>query len=161
MSENKEKVYCRYRKVKITEFGSSQFWLFRIHSEECISGVSFVTQQLWHCLRSDTDTGVPSFEFWLCSWLWFPATTHLLRQQLMAQVLVYLSPTWEIWIGFLAPGFIPGFCRHRGENQQMWDFSVSLLLKVNKINKWKECIFYKIKAVFKNVRILLMHIFSS
>lgn len=48
---------------------------------------------------------VPRFESWLYFQLQLPANVHLGRQQVMAQVVESLLPTWETQTEFLAPDF--------------------------------------------------------
>lgn len=50
-----------------------------------------------------------------------PANSHHGKQQMMTQILALLSPIWEAWVNFPAPGFGPAlaFCEHLRSKQKM------------------------------------------
>lgn len=48
---------------------------------------------------------IPELEFQLYFQFWLPANVYLGRQEVMAQILGFLLPTWEALVEILARGF--------------------------------------------------------
>lgn len=58
---------------------------------------------------------------------------HLGRQQIMDLILIFLTPIWKIWVGFIAPGCY----RHLGKKpEDERTFSVSVYLCVCGVRVW-------------------------